>query len=138
MTKYALTILAGGGVALIVLLVALFTVPGEEVSNVDIFALDETGQFQEEAVILEATGEGFDTVFVCPDGTEFGTRYELGSNILRLTTSDGESYELSQSRVTTGARYASRDESVVFFEDAGMAQLQIAGETVLSECVVAD
>ena len=97
--------------------------------------VDETGEVTEEVIEQVSTGEGFTTNYECADAQVLQTSYDLGSNRLTVVFGDTESYELSQVVVANGARYALSDNSIIFTEDRGEAQLQVDGEIRLTGCV---
>lgn len=95
--------------------------------------LSETGEMVP-ARTPRITGETIDTIFACLDGRQFTTGYDMTSNALRLTLSDGTEHILPQATAATGARYAKWDESVIFYEEAGAATVTIANELRYEDC----
>ena len=133
---YAGAFVGGGVLGAVVLFGWLFLSPVTASESLDLDAVwfDESGELLEEAVELEASGDTFDVRYVCADGAELLTSYDLGSNRLTVVFA-GESYELPQAFSTTAARFALRDGSIVFIEEAGEAQLEIEDTVVAANCV---
>jgi membrane-bound inhibitor of C-type lysozyme len=71
-----------------------------------------------------ADGKGVDATFV--DGTH---------SSVALALSDGRKLTLPQARSASGARYATKDESVVFWNKGDTAFLEEAGKTTYDGCV---
>lgn len=90
----------------------------------------EYGEYQPR----EASGETLDTAFTCPDGEEFTTSYDFGSNEITLTLPDGSQHVLLQSFSGDSARYQKQDGSVLFVEENGSARVEQNGTTVHEEC----
>lgn len=84
---------------------------------------------------MEPSGNTIETVFACPSGTTFTTSYDFGSNELTVILEDRTEYALPQTPSADGARYATIDESIVYFEQGGEAGLTINGEERFSACM---
>lgn len=82
----------------------------------------------------EPSGEVIHGTYDCPDRQMFLTEYDIGSNELMLETDDGTQYTLLQSVSETGARYASADGSVVFYEADGYGMVEIDGTVLYEDC----
>lgn len=140
MIKYYIGAFAVGGVTGAAVLfgwLLLTPVTANETIDLDAVWFDETGELLEAAVELEATGEAFAVRYSCAEGAELLTSYDLGANRLTVTFA-GEHYELPQAFSTTAARFALRDNSVIFTEEAGEAQLEIDNTVVAANCVAQD
>ena len=96
--------------------------------------LNEVGEMVP-AQVPQLTGETVDAEYTCPDSATFSTAYDIGANAIILTLSDGRDCILPQALSTTGARYAKWDESVIFYEEAGAAQVIIDDEILHEDCV---
>lgn len=127
----------GGGVVAIGVILLFLSTNSASTASTEMppMNVDETGEFTEEVVEQVSSGEGFTSTYQCADDQTLETSYDLGSNRLTVVFGDGESYELSQVVMADSARYALSDNSVIFTEDRGEAQLQVDGETRLTNCV---
>ena len=116
----------------------------------DTLWLDEQGEADPDApLVLNETGEmvpartprivgdTIDTQYECPTGEIFTTGYDLSTNALLLTLPDDTEYVLPQAVATSGARYAKWDDSVIFFEEAGSAEVVVDDELIFQDCVAA-
>lgn len=82
----------------------------------------------------ELAGEGTLAVFVCPAGRAIAV--EFRKRDVRLALSDGRTMTLPQTISASGARYASADESFVFWNKGDGAFVQEEGDMVTyGECV---
>lgn len=96
--------------------------------------LSESGEWVEYEA-LEPTGNTIDAVYRC-DEDSFSTSYDLGSNELMLILDGGtREFILPQAVSEEGAKYALRDGSVVFYEAAGTARVEIGGQPIYEDCV---
>ncbi len=95
--------------------------------------LSETGEMVP-ARTPRIAGETFDTTYECQADRSFTTGYDLQSNALLLTLSDGTEHILPQAVSTSGARFAKWDESVIFYEEAGAASVTIDDEMRYENC----
>ncbi len=86
----------------------------------------------------QPSGEIVQTTYDCPNGDMFTTSYDLGSNEITLETDARDVYVLPQAVSETGARYATFDGSVVFYEEAGAASVEVDGEMLHVDCVAMD
>ena len=123
-------IIAGVGLILVIAIGVYFYM-----QRTDELVLDETGKMVAETP-LEASGEVIAYTFSCPDGKTFSTSYDLGSNALTLLLEGDMAYVLPQAVSASGARYATADESVVFWEHQGEAKVEMNGAVLHEGCVV--
>ena len=113
----------------------------------DMYWFDESEPDLEAPLILSETGElvpartprivgdTIDTQYECPNREQFTTGYDPVTNALLLTLPDGAEHILPQAVATSGALYAKWDESVIFFEEAGSAEVLIDNQLIFEDCV---
>ncbi len=119
--KNVYKVLAVGGVLVIVVVLFLNLESTSETVIPEGMFLDEQGQMSTENQLV-ATGDTFDAEYTCEDEVTFMTRYNFGVNTLTVEVNDTE-FELEQKVDQLGARYGTRDDSVVFYEAEGVATL---------------
>lgn len=122
-----------GVIVLAALGAALWYALGREPSPPPGTVLNEQGEYVPYAP-GEASGHTVDVTYTCPNGEQFSTSYDFGSNELTLTLADGSTHALPQAGTDGSARYAKQDGSVVFVEERGRAKVEMNGETTLSDC----
>lgn len=76
--------------------------------------------------------------FDCEDGRKIQAVFATGAQPgVKLTLSDGRKMELPQAMAASGARYANRDESFVFWNKGRTAFIEEAGHQTYTGCVQA-
>ena len=74
--------------------------------------------------------------FACTDGKAIDATFINGTrSSVRLKLSDGRKLSLPQALSASGARYANKDESVVFWNKGDTAFIEEAGKTTYADCV---
>jgi membrane-bound inhibitor of C-type lysozyme len=74
--------------------------------------------------------------FACADGKVVDATFiNAPPSSVTLALSDGRKLSLPQARSGSGARYATKDESVVFWNKGDTAFLEEAGKTTYNGCV---
>lgn len=74
--------------------------------------------------------------FACTDGKAIDATFINGTrSSVRLKLSDGRELSLPQALSASGARYANKDESVVFWNKGDTAFVEEAGKTTYADCV---
>ena len=83
-------------------------------------------------------GETIRAKFACGDGKAIEAIFDNGAEArVRLSLSDGRHLVLPQARSASGARYANRDESFVFWNKGDTAFIEEHGTTTYRACAVA-
>jgi len=73
--------------------------------------------------------------FACPGGKSIDATFVNGpSSSVRLVLSDGRNLTLPQAMSASGARYANKDESIVFWNKGDTAFLEENGRTTYEGC----
>ena len=74
--------------------------------------------------------------FSCADGKVVDATFINGKrSSVTLALSDGRKLSLPQARSASGARYATKDEGVVFWNKGDTAFLEETGKTTYGDCV---
>ena len=85
-----------------------------------------------------SAGQNLTASFVCADRKRIRAVFVTGAHpLVRLDLSDGRHLQLPQAAAASGARYASPDESIVFWNKGRTAFIQEHGERTYSACVQA-
>jgi len=74
--------------------------------------------------------------FSCPNNEVLSITYSGENNDMATMSYANKQYQLKRAISGSGARYANNDESVVFWEHAGKARVDIDTKTVVSECAL--
>ena len=74
--------------------------------------------------------------FACADGRSIAATFLNGkSNSVQLTLSDGRKMTLAQTMSGSGARYANKAKTVVFWNKGNTAFMEERGKTTYADCV---
>jgi membrane-bound inhibitor of C-type lysozyme len=76
-------------------------------------------------------------IFICPSGDKVTISYEDNTNSAKLLF-ENKTYYLKKAISASGARYASEDEKVIFWEHQGKAMIEIDGKKLFENCVFQD
>ncbi|MFA6475990.1 MAG: MliC family protein [Candidatus Paceibacterota bacterium] len=85
------------------------------------------------------TGQVINATFVCEGNKSIGAtfhNYQRGVSAVDLKLSDGREMTLSQAISASGARYASADESFVFWNKGDTAFITEQDQNTYTDCVV--
>ncbi|MEO8754928.1 MAG: DUF333 domain-containing protein [Casimicrobiaceae bacterium] len=89
------------------------------------------------AVSVAAAPETTRAMFACKSGKSIEATFLNGKQSrVKLALSDGRSLSLPQARSASGARYANRDGSIVFWNKGDTAFLEEKGKTTYEGCAV--
>jgi membrane-bound inhibitor of C-type lysozyme len=105
-----------------------------------LFVLATAAEVQGCGPVSRATGTGerprrvIESTFVCSSGERIEAVFDTGSNRVDLSLSDGRKLSLAQVLSASGARYATPDESIVFWIKGRTAFLQESGVVTQSDC----
>jgi membrane-bound inhibitor of C-type lysozyme len=81
--------------------------------------------------------EGISAVFNCAEGKTIAATFYNGADArVELKLGDRRELSLPQAISASGARYASADEAIVFWNKGDTAFITEAGQTTFTDCVV--
>jgi len=73
--------------------------------------------------------------FACTEGRSITAVFDRENDSVQLSLSDGRQIELSRELSASGARYATADESFVFWNKGDTAFITESGEATYQDCV---
>ena len=99
-------------------------------------AVAPTNSNEQTASSTEASASDHTYIFNCNDGKSITATFHLPQDkFVSLVLSDGRSMDLPHAISADGARYASQDESIVFWNKGDTAFIQENGTTTYENCI---